>query len=262
MDDIVRRINDMTLDIRIMRCVYVVHALGTKYYKIGKSANIKNRLRGLQVSSPTKIKLIAIHYFGDYSNLETSLHKKFQHVRRETSEWFELSIKDIEFLLLETNEILSNLQLPTRAPLPAPNQAKAKSHIQILPSPYSVINLTPRSLEQEASPEIEVIKDIEVAKEKEEPLPRLIRVAKGEEIAIADQPTIDDEFQYGLLPEIWELYEELGTWEAVGKHYGIPKGKIWYIANNKVMPYQNKLREKLGLCTIYSVQDYIPEGIL
>ena len=220
-------------------CVYIMRGVGTKYYKIGRTLNIKNRLAGVQSCSPTKIELLIVHYVDDMAHYELSLHDRFQHVRRDKSEWFELSAEDLAFLSLETSELIRNLPLPEKE--------------QTIPSAYSIVAFAPQTLEQEIKPEANII-------EEEEP-PRLIRVAKDEEIAIADQPTIDDEFQYGLLPEIWELYDKLETWEAVGKHYGIPKGKIWYIANNEAMPLQNNLRLKLGLSSIYSVENYIPEGI-
>jgi len=220
-------------------CVYVMRGIGTKYYKIGRTLDVQKRLAGVQSCSPNKIELLIVHYVDDMVHYEISLHEKFQHVRRDGSEWFELSAEDLAFLSLETSELIRNL--------PSPEQE------QTIPSAYSIVALAPQTVEQEIESEANII-------EEEESL-RLIRVAKGEEIEIADQPTIDDEFHYGLLPEIWELYETLGTWEAVGKHYGVSKGIIWYIANNKAMPGQNELRIKLGLCGIHSVKDYIPEGV-
>ena len=93
-------------------CVYVMHGVGTEYYKIGRSTDIRNRLKVIQRGSPAAIELIAVHYIDDvdeYALLEHVLHKKFKHVRRRKSEWFKLSEEDIAFLSMETTKLMQRV---------------------------------------------------------------------------------------------------------------------------------------------------------
>ena len=59
-----------------------------------------------------------------------------------------------------------------------------------------------------------------------------------------------DEELARLAARISELYEELGTWEGVGKHFGLPKIILWRIVNDGYEPKKNKTRRRLGLSTI------------
>jgi len=229
-------------------CVYVIHGVGTKYYKIGRTTDIKNRLKHIQSCSPTIIKLLTIHYIDDAVSLEEILHVRFQHVRRDGSEWFKLSADDVKFLLLDTNELIYNF--------PLLKLGRTKPQEQNIPSPYSVVNLTSRPPKPESS--VTSKRKVQLKPQKDEPK-RLYRVPDGVKIPEDDLPSIDDEFQYGLLPEIQELYDELGTWEAVGKHYGVQEDTIRHIANHEVMPIQNELRTKFGLSGIYSTKEYMKE---
>ena len=95
-------------------CVYVMHGVGTKYYKIGMTANIRNRLYEIRKASPVDIELIAVHYVNKHEFFENALHKRFQHVRRGNSEWFALSENDVAFLSVETSELISRVLLPRR----------------------------------------------------------------------------------------------------------------------------------------------------
>lgn len=46
------------------------------------------------------------------------------------------------------------------------------------------------------------------------------------------------------------LYNELGTWERVGEHFGVPKIVVWRIVNDNYEPKKNKIRRLLGLSEI------------
>ena len=59
-----------------------------------------------------------------------------------------------------------------------------------------------------------------------------------------------DEELARLAARISDLYEELGTWEGVGKHFGLPKIILWRIANDGYEPKKNKTRRRLGLSVI------------
>ena len=63
-----------------------------KYYKIGKTKNLKNRMESMKTSNP-HIKLLL---FLD-KDIEKDLHVKFKD-RNITGEWFNLSKEDLEYL--------------------------------------------------------------------------------------------------------------------------------------------------------------------
>ncbi len=50
-----------------------------------------------------------------------------------------------------------------------------------------------------------------------------------------------------LVKEIQDLYEGLGTWDAVGKHYDVHRSVVWRIANDGYEPKDNQIRFMLGL---------------
>lgn len=230
-------------------CVYVIHAVELPHYKIGRTKNINKRFYDLQFGIPIDLEIITVHFTPYSHQLEELLHKRFREARRGKSEWFLLSDKDIEFLQQDTEILFSHFPPIAQkqvddSPYPVKRDEQEKE---------TTSTLFRQEIKRHTKKRRNPIK-------KEEPK-RLIKLPEYVVIPAENRPTISDEFQYGLLPEIWELYEELGTWEAVGKHYGVSKGIAWQVANNEVMPQQNELRRKFGLCTIYSIQDYIPEGI-
>ena len=53
-----------------------------------------------------------------------------------------------------------------------------------------------------------------------------------------------------LANKLLELHAELGTWERVGKHYGIPKITLWRIVHDGYEPRGKEPRRKLGLSEI------------
>lgn len=50
--------------------------------------------------------------------------------------------------------------------------------------------------------------------------------------------------------------EQLGTWEAVGKKFGINKTTAWRIVNHNYEPKDNEIRSKLGLDEIVVVRQH------
>ena len=60
----------------------------------------------------------------------------------------------------------------------------------------------------------------------------------------------------GLANELNALYEELGTWDRVGKRYGVSRTVVWRIAKKGYEPTNKspETRRKLGLPVI-EIQD-------
>ncbi|MBD2414515.1 hypothetical protein FACHB389_31500 [Nostoc calcicola FACHB-389] len=77
--------------------IYVVHAINTDRYKIGKSVNPNNRLVSLSKQAPYKLKLLFSFAVQDMSKAEKQLHQYFID-KQVNSEWFQLSNDDIEYL--------------------------------------------------------------------------------------------------------------------------------------------------------------------
>lgn len=75
-----------------------------KYYKIGITFDIENRLNSLQCGNPYELKVIIAVKNPDAKEIEEILHKKFEH-KRVMREWFELSQKDIDFIIKPIKDI-------------------------------------------------------------------------------------------------------------------------------------------------------------
>lgn len=77
--------------------IYVIQAVGTVRYKIGKSIDPHNRLTNLSKQAPYRLKLVFSFTVKDMSKAEKQLHQYFVD-KRVNSEWFELSDADVEHL--------------------------------------------------------------------------------------------------------------------------------------------------------------------
>jgi hypothetical protein len=73
--------------------VYVISVLD-KYYKIGSSKNIYNRILSIERALPFGIKVVKIIETKAYLTLEKFLRSKFKHKKIKT-EWFHLTTQDI-----------------------------------------------------------------------------------------------------------------------------------------------------------------------
>lgn len=73
-----------------------IYVLKSEYgYKIGKTVNLKDRIRLFGVKLPFKFDLIVTGQVENYSKAEAELHKQFAEKRLD-GEWFALNPKDIE----------------------------------------------------------------------------------------------------------------------------------------------------------------------
>lgn len=59
-----------------------------------------------------------------------------------------------------------------------------------------------------------------------------------------------DEELLRLAEKLLALHKKLGTWEKVGKHYGLPKIIPWRIVFDGYEPKNNETRRILGLSEI------------
>lgn len=66
--------------------VYVVHAKGTDFYKIGSTKSVVRRLAGLSTSCPYQIELLLAIQVEDCKAVESEVHFRFAANRRR-GEW-------------------------------------------------------------------------------------------------------------------------------------------------------------------------------
>lgn len=74
---------------------------GIKGYKIGKTVNPHSRRKTFSVKFPFDIEFIALIKADDISKKETEYHQIFADVRRGSSEWYDLTPGDIDYLKSE-----------------------------------------------------------------------------------------------------------------------------------------------------------------
>lgn len=67
------------------------------YYKIGKTMNIKQRMKAIQYANPIKIELKIIQAISHCATRERDIHDRFDS-KRVRGEWFRLTKKDIKDL--------------------------------------------------------------------------------------------------------------------------------------------------------------------
>lgn len=80
----------LSVDDRRQGFVYVMQAVGTNRYKIGRTSDIVRRNKQLNSNQPPyQIKVVASEYVGDAYLLESELHKLYSEFR-VNNEWFEI----------------------------------------------------------------------------------------------------------------------------------------------------------------------------
>ncbi|MEW5859541.1 MAG: GIY-YIG nuclease family protein [Cyanobacteriota bacterium] len=70
--------------------VYLIHAIGTDRYKIGRSINPPVRLETLKKQSPYPLQIVECFWTPDAIADELTIHKRWQHLR-QYGEWFEFA---------------------------------------------------------------------------------------------------------------------------------------------------------------------------
>ena len=75
--------------------VYLIHCVGTSFYKIGISKiDYYSRLSTMQSGCPYKLELVNTMHSTQYQNLEKTLHAKFKN-KRIRGEWFDLDLESL-----------------------------------------------------------------------------------------------------------------------------------------------------------------------
>lgn len=84
--------------------VYVIHAVGSNYYKIGKSVNPDRRLLQIAPQMPFRTRFVRVWHSYFMSMAENMLHVGHEHCRAN-GEWFEFNDKyDLTLLLTKWNQ--------------------------------------------------------------------------------------------------------------------------------------------------------------
>lgn len=90
--------------------VYLMHAGGTKLYKIGQSADQNRRLLKLNYDYPMGISLIHVIPVTNMKESESYLHRVFRD-KRVKGEWFELNEFEISTINLLYDDSITELSI-------------------------------------------------------------------------------------------------------------------------------------------------------
>lgn len=77
--------------------IYLIHGLGTPWYKIGRSVSPEVRQSQLGTKGPFKHDLFHVLEVDDMATAEQMLHAHFEDVKAE-GEWFKLTASDVEWI--------------------------------------------------------------------------------------------------------------------------------------------------------------------
>lgn len=87
--------------------VYVIHAKGTEFYKIGSTKSVARRLAGLSTSCPYPVELFMAIQTEDREAIESKVHLRFAANRRH-GEWFhftDVELLDLRSVMLELGSL-------------------------------------------------------------------------------------------------------------------------------------------------------------
>jgi hypothetical protein len=89
--------------------IYLLHAVGTNNFKIGKALDVAARIKRLQTSSPVQIRYVYHVYVSNAAIYEMELYNRFSHLRL-IGEWFTFTVDDVKncitlMRLVETSEL-------------------------------------------------------------------------------------------------------------------------------------------------------------
>lgn len=208
-------------------CVYIVHAIETPFYKIGMTTRIKSRLASFHAVAPfIEFDPVLIYYHEERSEIETQLHRRFREQRIEGTEWFKLEKINFEHLKQDIDVIANDL-----------DRQKRTNEI------YPVVSQRNKPKQNKPKRKSDPIK----SKDK-----KIIEGVRWEGWIPTNElyagATLEEEFECGLLPQIWFIYAYTNSWTEVAEYYGVSRETIWRIANIPWMPVDHiGLRKQIGL---------------
>jgi len=94
-----------------MNYVYIIHAEGTNFYKIGVTKDLEKRLSAINNTSPYRCYILYKIEFKERKKafeLESKVHNKFDN-KRLNGEWFELSSNELERVKIYINKPIDKL---------------------------------------------------------------------------------------------------------------------------------------------------------
>jgi len=95
--------------------VYLIEAVGTEFYKIGRTNKIAQRLKELATGSHARLRLVHAVQTGDSVRLERELHKVFRSYRAK-GEWFLMApdvVKQVTVLMSLPEKSIAKAVLPS-----------------------------------------------------------------------------------------------------------------------------------------------------
>jgi len=96
--------------------VYLIQ--GGPYHKIGRTKNLKKRIKTLQTGHPYQLQMIKTWTVPNSTQAETSLHHKFISLKIH-GDWFNLEITDVQELLgMDVIEVINLPPPPPKPPKP------------------------------------------------------------------------------------------------------------------------------------------------
>jgi len=227
------------------RAVYVLRVSGGSYCKIGMSIDADSRIKNWQMTVPfLNLETVAVYFSHEANQLEGALHKHFSEHRIGSTEWFDLPEYKWEEFDFSVEHWLKFFRLEEHSEPKENTNGRDLNVYPLVPTP-------PPDLPKEASKPHQQFPIAEPTHPRErinDPR-RLTRLPDYQ--SLKNIPSIQDEFDFGLLPEMWELYEEFQSWEAVGDQYGVSEDIARNVAENEIMPMDNNNRRKFGLCMTY-----------
>lgn len=86
--------------------IYVIHGVGSSYYKIGKSVNPDRRILQIAPQMPFRTRFIRVWRSDFMSMAELFMHEQYSECR-VNGEWFEFSAKELEcFFMLQMEDMI------------------------------------------------------------------------------------------------------------------------------------------------------------
>ena len=100
----------VSMEMEVIKFVYLIRSLDESHYKIGVSKNPKNRLKQLQTANSSKLKLMYSYPSNYATKIERALQRRYSHYQKE-GEWFRISLSEEYSFVNDCKKIETNLIL-------------------------------------------------------------------------------------------------------------------------------------------------------